>query len=418
VASTATVFAEPERQSTEKPVTVFSSVRVFDGERMLGQRDVVVHGSHILSVSDPGGAAEIPAGAEVITGENLTLMPGLIDAHVHTFSRGMLQRALDFGVTTVLDMGGTPDSIPFFKAMAEEGEVSDRADVRAACVGVTAPDSHGTQFGPIPTLSEPQAAAAFVADRVGECSEFIKIIYDHFKMFDRDIPTLSRDTLEAVVKAAHTHQRMAVVHSRDLEAYEHVARAGADGIVHAPVDAVASTTLAELLKQQGLFVIPTLAVSTPSSPEFARDSRIAPMLSEKEVANIDNFTLRQREGGEQHAWGSTLAFHRAGIPILAGSDAPNRGTAYGASLHHELELLVKAGLSTSDALTAATGTPAREFGLVDRGRIAAGLRADLVLVRGDPGADVTLTRELVGVWKIGVRHRDEPQMEQTRTGTN
>jgi hypothetical protein len=89
------------------------------------------------------------------------------------------------------------------------------------------------------------------------------------------------------------------------------------------------------------------------------------------------------------------------VPILAGTDAPNPGTTHGASLHGELELLVGSGLSPVEALTAATSVPARVFHLKDRGRIAKGLRADLLLVRGDPTTDITATRDIVSVWKRG-----------------
>ena len=89
------------------------------------------------------------------------------------------------------------------------------------------------------------------------------------------------------------------------------------------------------------------------------------------------------------------------MPILAGTDAPNPGTAHGASLHRELELLVHAGLAPTEALAAATSVPASAFHLADRGRVARGLRADLVLVNGDPTRDITATRDIVGVWKGG-----------------
>ena len=89
------------------------------------------------------------------------------------------------------------------------------------------------------------------------------------------------------------------------------------------------------------------------------------------------------------------------MPILAGTDAINPGTAHGASIHRELELLVAAGLSPSEALAAATSVPATIFGLAGRGRIAPGARADLVLVDGDPTTDIKATRRIVGVWKQG-----------------
>src|SRR5262249_44051055 len=93
-----------------------------------------------------------------------------------------------------------------------------------------------------------------------------------------------------------------------------------------------------------------------------------------------------------------------GVEILAGTDANNPGTAHGASMHDELVLLVQDGLgSATAALKAATSAPARRFGLMDRGRIAPGLRADLVLVDGDPTVNIHDTRRIVAVWKRGVR---------------
>jgi imidazolonepropionase-like amidohydrolase len=76
--------------------------------------------------------------------------------------------------------------------------------------------------------------------------------------------------------------------------------------------------------------------------------------------------------------------------------------SHGISLHHELELLVDAGLSTLDALRAATSRPARYFGLADRGLIEPGRRADLVLVEGNPLQDITATRSIRRIWCGGV----------------
>ena len=98
---------------------------------------------------------------------------------------------------------------------------------------------------------------------------------------------------------------------------------------------------------------------------------------------------------------SVRGLRAAGVTILAGTDVPNPGTAQGASLHGEMELLVEAGLTPAEALRAATSAPAEVFGLKDRGRIAPGLRADLVLVEGDPSLDIRATRAIVGIWKAG-----------------
>ena len=98
------------------------------------------------------------------------------------------------------------------------------------------------------------------------------------------------------------------------------------------------------------------------------------------------------------------------MPILAGTDA-NAGPGipfsprHGESLHEELELLIEAGLSTVEALRAATVLPAQYFGLHDRGVIEPGRRADLVLIDGDPIADIRATRQIRRVWCAGVEHR-------------
>lgn len=98
----------------------------------------------------------------------------------------------------------------------------------------------------------------------------------------------------------------------------------------------------------------------------------------------------------------------AGVPLLAGTDTGLPTAAlgvfgYGATLHGELQLLVEAGLSPPQALVAATSAPAQAFRLTDRGRIQPGMRADLVLVDGDPTQDIGDTRNLVTIWKRGAR---------------
>lgn len=98
---------------------------------------------------------------------------------------------------------------------------------------------------------------------------------------------------------------------------------------------------------------------------------------------------------------NVAALHRANVAILAGTDAGNPGTTAGASLLGELGLLVRAGLSPVEALRAATSVPARCFNLADRGRIAPGLRAELVLARGDPTTAIDDVRDAAAVWKNG-----------------
>jgi len=100
--------------------------------------------------------------------------------------------------------------------------------------------------------------------------------------------------------------------------------------------------------------------------------------------------------------------HDAGVDILAGTDASVPmpalgGVTHGASVHHELQLLVEAGHTPVEVLRVATSVPAKRFGLEDRGVVAVGKRADLVLVRGNPTVDFGRTLDILGIWRRGSR---------------
>jgi imidazolonepropionase-like amidohydrolase len=112
------------------------------------------------------------------------------------------------------------------------------------------------------------------------------------------------------------------------------------------------------------------------------------------------------QGNIHDVLASVKALHDAGVDILVGTDTSVPlpflgGLAHGASVHHELQYLVRAGLTPVQALRAATSTPARRFGLTDRGRIAEGLRADLLLVDGDPTTTISDTLNTRAVWRRG-----------------
>lgn len=384
------------------PPTVIQSVNVFDGTDVIPDATVVIRCTLIERVIESGDSTELPSEGELIDGRGKFLLPGLIDSHTHTFRREFLERSLDFGVTTVLDMGSLASGFKLsIDAEDAQAQVDDRADMLGAVVWVTAPGSHGTQFGESPTLDNPKEADAFIAKRVADGADFIKIIYDNFKMFDEPIPTLSKETMQAAVNAAHAHGRMAVFHSRDVEAYTNAALAGADGFVHLPVDEVPGEKLLTLLKKKDIFVMPNLSLARPDGIRFADDPVIGPVLTEDEISNLKRFRSNHREGGDRVVYESVKVFRDKGITIISGTDTPNGGTTVGASMHLELELLVEAGLTPLEAMAAATSTPARVFGLNDRGRIVEGLLADLVLVQGNPDQEITDTRNIVMTWKAG-----------------
>ena len=103
-----------------------------------------------------------------------------------------------------------------------------------------------------------------------------------------------------------------------------------------------------------------------------------------------------------------MDLYKAGVDILVGTDVSQPvlslgGLAHGASVHHELQLLVEAGFTPIEALRAATSVPARRFSLTDRGRIVTGARADLLLVDGDPTTNISDTLSIKAVWSRGLR---------------
>jgi imidazolonepropionase-like amidohydrolase len=384
----------------------FHQVRVFDGKSVLPMADVLVLDGRIAAL---GPEVKAPGDAVKIDGHGKTLLPGLIDAHTHIYP-GALQQALAFGVTTELDMFSDPKLDAQLRDEQSEGKGLDRADLRSAGVLATAPKGHGTEFGiDIPTLTSPAEAQGFVDARIAEGSDYIKIIYDDGSTYGLHFPTLSPETMKAVIAATHKRGKLAVVHIGSLADAREAIADGADGLAHLFVDRAPDPEFGRFVAAHHAFVVPTLTVLEsialrPSGAALAKDPRFIPFIPPVFLGNLErSFGLKSAspmhyEGAEE----AVKQLKAAGVPLLAGSDAPNPGTAHGASLHRELELLVKAGLTPLEALTAATATPARIFGLTDRGRIAQGLRADLLLVSGDPTQDILATRDIAGIWKAGV----------------
>jgi len=395
------------RSAAEEPPGIFAvvNVRIFDGVRMVPRGTVVVDRGRIVA---SGPKVKPPRGAEVIDGSGATLLPGFIDAHTHIFESA-LERALVFGVTTELDMFTSPDFAQFLRDEQAETGAPGRADLRSAGILATAPGGHGTQFNfPIPTLTGPEEALDWVDARIGEGSDYIKIVSEDGSAYGGQWPALDQETIAALIEASHRRRKRAVVHVSTQERARAAIEAGADGLVHIFVDQEPEPGFAPLVAKRRAFVVPTLSVSesttgVASGQSLIDDPRLAPFLTPNEVTNLRRaFTVRPNAPNRlEHAFAAVRQLRAARVLILAGSDASNPGTVHGASIHREMELLVEAGLKPVEALAAATSAPAQAFGLADRGRIAPRLRADLVLVQGNPGLDITATRDILRIWKGG-----------------
>jgi imidazolonepropionase-like amidohydrolase len=392
---------------------VIRNVRVFDGESVAERQTVVISEGRIATVGDSSVA--VPAGAQEIAGDGRTLLPGLIDAHVHLplfGAAGALQQNLAFGVTTAIVLGTNQQGMSQVKQIAA-ADSFDVASILTAGPVATAPGGHPTQMeggarpGSIPTLSAPGEAEAFVAARLAEGSDFIKIIYDDIASYGKKLPMLDDATVAALVKAAHARERIAVAHIGTERHARGAIAAGVDGLAHLFEGTAVTADFGQFAAKHGVFVIPTLSVlysacGKPDGPSLLEDADVM-----KHVKPQFRSLLEMSSPPSKLSCDALPPAIRqlvaAGVPVLAGTDSPYPGLTYGASLHRELEHLVTAGLTPTAALAAATSAVAKAFRLNDRGRIRTGMRADLLLVDGDPPRQIRDTQNIVAIWKRGVK---------------
>ncbi|MFJ3840630.1 amidohydrolase family protein [Streptomyces sp. NPDC090054] len=397
--------------------TLIRQVAVFDGTRLHPARDVLIDGATIAAL---GPHLDAPAGATILDGTGRTLLPGLIDSHTHTTDTAQLRQALLFGITTELDMGGAPDTARRMRAAADERD--DLADVRVASTGATAPGGHPCQLveigmlEPFPTVAGPDHAEAFVAARAAEGADHLKIFIEDGTAIGKPMPLMSAETVTALVRAAHERGLRTVAHTLTRTAARQAIACGIDGLAHSPADGPSDEALIEEAAEKGVFVMPTLTAltgmtRTPAEYALADDPRLRPYADPQWLAGLDK--IRATEPGQrvgpigvdpQHAADTAVRMFQLGVPLLAGTDGTGgtgHPTTHGISYHGELALLVAAGITPTQALTAATAAPADAFGLTDRGRVAPGLRADLLLVDGDPTRDITALRDIAALWRRG-----------------
>lgn len=393
---------------------LIKGAKVFDGSRSLGVRDVLVAEGRIRKV---GKNLKAPEGVAVVEAAGKTLLPGLMDAHVHVFPTAQAD-ALKFGVTTEFDMYSTMPKpvIDGWRAKRQSYAETKEADTFTAGFGATPPGGHPTQLmagfpgaPKIPTLGPDDDAKAFMAARVAGGSDYIKILQDDGRRAHGNAASLkafSNEQVAEAIRAAKGAGRKAIVHVQQIADARVVVAAGADALAHAPGDGVIDPDLAKAMKKQGTVQIATLSIYNgigggKEGPELASEPGFAPHISAGIKSSLNSPIRTARPEQRDFAIRNVGVLHKAGVPILAGTDAPNPTTGHGISMHLELALLVKSGLTPAQALTAATAAPARFFGTADRGRIAPGLRADLLLVDGDPTKDILATRKIAGVWKNG-----------------
>lgn len=357
--------ADGPRSTTPARVTL-TNVRVFNGRGLTVPTSVTI---------ENGVIGFVPLGTQTIDAKGATLLPGLIDSHIHLEDITTLQQLTGYGVTTALDMACWPPA-----RVNSLRHQTGLADIRSAGIPAAEPGSVQSELPGFPQadlLTSVSQAWPFVSARVAEGSDYIKVIVD--------VPGLAQDIVDALTVAAHASGKAVMAHATSAEAIGNALLANIDMIHHAPLDTELSAAAVAQYVTGRHVSVPTLTMMQG--------------FSELGIPGL-NYAA---------ASSSVTALHRAGAKILAGTDSnvvqgiPVQ-PPFGSSLHNELELLVAAGLSNVEALRAATVVPARAFGLNDRGVILPGYRADLVLVDGDPTTDITATRNIQRVWAAGIEY--------------
>eukprot|EP00026_Physarum_polycephalum_P007763 Phypoly_transcript_07829.p1 GENE.Phypoly_transcript_07829~~Phypoly_transcript_07829.p1 ORF type:complete len:421 (+),score=63.39 Phypoly_transcript_07829:166-1428(+) len=408
-----------------------TNVRIFDGDRFLYERGhILVQDGLIAEVSPLPSPSPQPPSLECIDGDGCTLLPGLIDAHVHAFSTTAAQeQSIAFGITTILDLHNEPENNVFLKK--EAARRKDIADIRSSGLGASVEGGWPATMllkllGPqmkeatlqklatYPKVKDPADAEAWVVNSIAAGSDYIKLFHESGGAFAEPIPVPTPETQKALIEAAHKHGIIAVCHIHTLADSVLLFELGVDGLTHTFIDRPPTPEVISLAKRTGAFVIPTLA--TMASQVGAHSEEAIRFMKESGKEDfLDSHTkekqhhcygLGTKECKFEYALESVRQYHQAGVDILCGSDAMvlSPGVALGLSVHHELSIFVeKCGFTPSEALRSATALVAKRFRLNDRGRLEKGLLADLLLVRGDPTKKIQDLLAIEGIWRGGVR---------------
>jgi imidazolonepropionase-like amidohydrolase len=264
---------------------------------------------------------------------------------------------------------------------------------------------------PFPILGPADDIQIFVDARIAEGSDYLKIMHDDGSTWPwkhAPVNMMPKSTMRALIDAAHQRGKIAVVHVLSEQQARDAITAGADGLAHLFIGESVSPDFARFAAAHHVFIIPTLTTlyldcGKPQGPAILHDPHLGPYIDQSWRGWMEK--VKPDLSANHLCKGTDAALRelvKERVPILAGTDSPAAGATYGASVHGEMELLVEDGMTPVQALAAATSVPADKFGLQDRGQIKEGMRADLLLVDGDPTTNILVTRNIVAVWKRGV----------------
>ncbi len=378
------------------------------GASPLERHAVVIDDGSIQAVTS--GEVEAAAGDQVVRAPGVTLLPGLINHHVHlvlpgdnsaffemndlsdaTLALRSAQNAnisLRAGVTTVRDCGGR-QAIILDARNAQASGVFQGARIVSCAWTITITGGHTRNFGG--EADGPLALQQMVRRLVSRGADYIKVMASGGGTPGSlpAYPSFNVDELKVIVRTAHDLGKTVTTHCTCTAAIANAVEAGVDFIEHAMFTGPAGPSnydprVAEALAKSGIRVTPTLQV-------FRDLVDLLPPGPER-----DGWQARREAHEAQIA-----KLHDLGVPLLAGSDAGWRATRFD-TFWKELDELVICGLSPVEAVHAATGRTAEALGLANRvGTVQPGRSADLLLARGNVAQDIGCLQYVHSVYQAG-----------------
>ena len=374
------------------PALAIVGATIFDGTGAAPHKGtVVIENGRIAAV---GADVKVPRGAKVVEAKGKALLPGFFDVHTHWTPAGepdttpqIATAYVQAGVTTVADFHEQPESYaPRRDWLSRMAAPHVRFAAR-----ISTPGGHGADWADQATtiwINTPDAARAAIKGLEVYHPDLIKAFTDGWRYgAGPDNTSMDVWTLKALTDAAHKEGWPVLTHTVTVERGLIAARGGVDALAHDMQDRVATPAEIAEIAKSGMAVAPTLAVYDPD--KFG-------------VPKAGDARYQQSVQKFGYALQNVKALFDAGVTIAVGTDAGMGGTPHGASTLHEFELLVRAGLTPTQALVAGTRNSARILRLDgDRGTIEAGKRADVILIDGKPWETIADVRKVSQVYIDG-----------------
>ena len=383
----------PDESAPAGRVMVFEGARLITGDATPAVDDAVfvVDGTRFVQVGRRGEVA-IPAGATRVELTGKTVIPAIIDTHVHTsHERGALiadlERRAYWGVGAVMSLGQDPGDLAF---QIRDETFPNAARFRSAGRGITSPEPGRTDI-PYWVTSEAEVRTA-VQELAARKVDIVKIWVD-----DRDgmYTKLSPALYGAAIDEAHRHGLRVTAHIFALDDAKGLLRAGVDAFAHGVRDRDIDEAFVLLIKQHpNVVLVPNLpGRGVAADLGWLQDSVPFAELQKLQAAATDRPDLQQVFAIQAR---NLARLNAEGVPIALGSDG---NSPWGP--HVEMADMVAAGMTPAQVIVAATRNSAALLGLTDAGTVAVGNRADFVVLEANPLDDITNTRRIADVYLAG-----------------